>query len=155
MARQAIAGNVAAANWLTRTILSGKLSQAAAADAVGITREAELLILGKFADTRVGRLLDERLARSTPARRRRRPQAIPAPSIPRASSDRSPSEVGSIYRLETEETVKSAATKTVETAGESFPLPAASAPSAVRPARSPAAPRPLTGPASERVHGFA
>jgi hypothetical protein len=168
MALKAMEGNVAAANWLSKTFMAGGLSKAAAAQAVGITAEAEMLVLGKSEHPEWARLRDERLAERTEAEHTRQaepataiaaqPASAPSPGVTvdagpseRTSADRAPTAPADLYSMETVETDKTV--KTVESATDTVAATERSAPSVTQ-TGSPEPRPPLTVPPSERVRGF-
>jgi hypothetical protein len=150
MAFKAMEGNVAAANWLSKTFMAGGLSQAAAAQAVGITAEAEMLVLGKSQHPEWAKLWEtaaEQNGETAPAA-----PVIAAPPAA-ATGQREPEP----YRPAPAEVETSKTVETVKTADEDVEtMKPAKTVDSVTAGSTPsvAPPRPLTVPPSERVCGF-
>lgn len=128
MVLEALQGNVAAANWLHKTFLKGGLSQAAAAEAVGITAEAEMLVLGKAQHPEWARLWDERIAAelgretalkspASAAQTASAPssQLVADPAIHQGAGREEPYRLAPAETVKTVETVKTAETVETET----------------------------------------
>jgi hypothetical protein len=155
MAIKAMEGNVAAANWLSKTFMTGGLSKAAAAQAVGITAEAEMLVLGKEQHPEWARLLDERMAEEGDQEERDRDAAPAITAQPASATSPDVADVGASHcpaqasSPETEKTVR-----TDETVERARVAATAGSTCSMAPGSAPAPPSSLTVPHSERVRGL-